>query len=77
MGVEIIPWNVFNGRIRVDWIIVRKMMGFATLDIKVYIFVPEPVFYNIYSLLLKIYLRGYSVHTRKYKARFFSYGLSL
>ena len=35
MGVEIIPWNVFNGRIGVDWIIVRKMMGFATLDIKV------------------------------------------
>ena len=35
MGVEIIPWNVFNGRIGVDWVIVRKMMGFATLDIKV------------------------------------------
>ena len=31
----------------------------------------------VYSLLLKIYLRGYSVHTRKYKAQSFSYGLTL
>ena len=31
----------------------------------------------VYSLFLKIYLRGYSVHTSKYKALFFSYGLSL
>ena len=31
----------------------------------------------VYSLLLKICLRGYLVHTRKYKARVFSYSLSL
>ena len=31
----------------------------------------------VYSLLLKIYLRSYSVHTRKYKARFFFIRLKL
>ena len=31
----------------------------------------------VYSLLLKIYLRGYSVHTRKYKAQFFFVWLEL